>query len=157
MGKKIKSNKTVFVSFRPGSNGRFTAFLSLEELGSLSKDPEKVLGEAAELYQRFISKIRAAIVQMNRSRAEHKLVSARMMWEVGELIYGLKAKLEGLSLELDGLYTHLARDLNVKRKWLEKVVIFRRYLPTKNLIPDSLNWGRCEKGTRQVAEKLRAG
>ncbi len=126
-------------------------------MGSLSKDPEKVLREAAELYEGFIGKIRAVIAQMNGSRAERKPVSAHMMWEVGELIYELKEKLEGLSLEIDGLYAHLERDLNVKRKWLEKAVIFRRYLPRKNLIPESLNWGRCEKGTRQVAERLRAG
>jgi len=62
-----------------------------------------------------------------------------------------------LSLEIDDVYKHLVRDLGAKRKWLEKAIIFRRYLPTQDLIPQSLNWGRCEKGTRRVAERLRDG
>ncbi len=158
MGEKITPSEAVFVAFKPASNGGFTAFLSMEGLGSLNRDPEHVLREAARVYERSIDKIRSVIiVEIKNCRAKHKRVSARTIWEVGERIYELKARLEELSLELDGLYTHLSRDLNVKRKWLEKVVILRRYLPKKDLIPETLNWGRCEKGTRRIAEKLRDG
>ena len=155
MGEKIKPSVTAFISFKPGSNGKFIAFLSLEGLGSFNKDPERILREAAELYERAIGEIRLVIAGISKSRSERKPVSARTVWEVGERIYELKEKLERLCFQLDGLYVHLARDLNVKRKWLEKAVIFRRYLPRENVIPRALNWGKCEKGTRRVAEKLR--
>jgi len=38
--------------------------------------------------------------------------------------------------------------LGVKKKWLEKAIIFRRYVDDKNAIPKNLNWGKCEKGTK---------
>ena len=101
--------------------------------------------------------MRSVVREIEAYRRSHTPTPARKIWELGDAIFKLNEELERVSLQIDGLYEHLVRDLTVKRKWLEKVIIFRRHLPDDNLIPESLNWGRCEKGTRKVAERLRVG
>ncbi|MHC1623714.1 MAG: hypothetical protein ACXQTR_03895 [Candidatus Methanospirareceae archaeon] len=150
----MTGEKLTFVSFEP-SNGHFTAFLPMEELISSDNDPETTLREAAEVYEHSIARMRNRVKEMQNFRDNRKLLPAHKVWQLGDTIFGLQDSLNRLSLQLDGLYDHLVRDLDVKRKWLEKVIIFRRYLPNENAIPQSLNWGRCEHGTRRVAEKLR--
>lgn len=147
-------DRLAFVSFEP-SNGMFRGFLPIDELVSGHDDPELKLKKAVEVYERSIEKMRNLVKEIQNFRSNRKLLPARKVWELGDAIFGLQHDLSKLSLQLDGLYDHLVRDLGVKRKWLEKVIIFRRYLPDENAIPQSLNWGRCEKGTRQAAEKLR--
>jgi hypothetical protein len=127
----------------------------MEELILGDDDPELKLKKAIEVYQRSIVKMRNLVKQIQNFRDNRKLLPARKVWQLGDAIFELQYDLNKLSLQLDGLYDHLVRDLGVKRKWLEKVIIFRRYLPNEDAIPQSLNWGRCEKGTRRVAEKLR--
>ena len=58
---------------------------------------------------------------------------------------------------MDSIYAHLTRDLDVKRKWLEKVIIFRRYIQEEAAIPKAAYWGMFEHGTRRKAEQLQAG
>lgn len=148
--------KLAFISFEPNDE-RFRAFLSMEELISSDKDPELTLRKAVKIYENSIIKMCTFIKEIQNIRNNRKLLPARKVWQLGDAIFELQGNLNKLSLQLDGLYDHLVRDLGVKRKWLEKVIIFRRYLPDKKAIPQSLNWGRCEKGTRRVAEKLRRG
>jgi len=147
------SDKLAFISFEP-SNEHFTAFLPMEELISNDNDPEPTLKKGAEIYEHSIKKMRSLVNEIQNFRDRRKLLPARKVWQLGDAIFELQHELNNLSFQLDGLYDHLVRDLGVKRKWLEKVVIFRRYLPDENAVPQSLNWGRCEKGTRQAAEKL---
>jgi hypothetical protein len=156
MGKKVNSNKLTFVAFEP-RNGRFLALLSVEGLIFGEKDPDLILQDAAKIYGDSILKLRSLIREINAVRIARKNISARKIWEIGDVIFVLKDRLEKISLQIDNIYSHLVRELGVKRKWLEKVVTFRRYIPSKELIPKSLNWGRCEKGTRRVAERLRDG
>jgi hypothetical protein len=148
--------KLAFISFEPNDE-RFRAFLSMEELISSNKDPELTLKKAVKIYENSIIKMRTFIKEIHNIRDNRKLLPARKVWQLGDAIFELQGKLNKLSLQLDGLYDHLVRDLGVKRKWLEKVITFRRYLPDEKVIPQSLNWGRFEKGTRRVAEKLRRG
>jgi hypothetical protein len=148
--------KLAFISFEPNDE-RFRAFLSMEELISSNKDPELTLRKAVKIYENSIIKMRTFIKEIQNIRDNRKLLPARKVWQLGDAIFELQGNLNKLSLQLDGLYDHLVRDLDVKRKWLEKVIIFRRYLPDEKAIPQSLNWGRCEKGTRRAAEKLRRG
>ena len=150
----MTGEKLVFVSFEP-SNGHFTAFLPMEELISGDNDPEPTLRKAAEVYEHSIIKMRNLVKEIQNFRDNRKLLPARKVWQLGDAVFELQDNLNRLSLQLDGLYDHLVRDLSVKRKWLEKVIIFRRYLPDENAIPQSLNWGRCKNGTRRAAEKLR--
>lgn len=152
----MSEKKVAFVSFQPNDE-RFTAFLPIEELISSQVDLAEVLNEASFIYGQSVTKMRSLVREIESLRLNHKLVPARKIWQLGDAIFELKGNLEKLSLQTDGLYDHLVRDLLVKRKRLEKVVIFRRYLPKQDVIPESLNWGRCEKGTRRVAESLLKG
>ena len=152
----MSKNDLILVSFKPNEE-QFMAFLLMEQFLSSERDLEPVLKEASQSYEHSIKRMRCAVDEINTIRNERKLLPARTIWKLGNLIFDLVKNLESLSLQIDGLYDHLVRDLNVKRKWLEKVIIFRRYLPNQFAIPESLNWGRCEKGTRRVAEKLREG
>lgn len=150
----MTGEKLAFVSFEP-SNRQFRAFLPMEELILSDNDPEPTLRKAAEVYEHSIAKMRNLVKEIQNFRDNRKLLPARKVWQLGDAIFELQHNLSKLSLQLDSLYDHLVRDLGMKRKWLEKVIIFRRYLPDENAIPQSLNWGRCEKGTRRAAEKLR--
>jgi uncharacterized protein YjiS (DUF1127 family) len=154
LGEEVTREKLAFVSFEPNS-GQFRAFLPMEELISSDNDLEPALRKAAEVYEHSLIKMRNLVREIQTFRDNHKLLPARKVWQLGDAVFELQDNLNRLSLQLDGLYDHLVRDIGVKRKWLEKVIIFRRYLPDENAIPQSLNWGRCEKGTRRVAEKLR--
>lgn len=149
-------DKLAFVSFEP-IDKRFGAYLSMEEFILSDKNPELTIKKAVKIYEDSIRKMRIFIKEIQDFRNNRKLLPAHKVWQLGNAIFELKNNLSKLFLQLDGLYDHLVRDLGVKRKWLEKVIIFRRYLPDENVIPKSLNWGRCEKGTRRVAEKLRKG
>jgi hypothetical protein len=152
LGEEVTVDKLAFVSFEP-SDKQFRAFLPMEEF-ILGDDPETMLRKAAEVYEHSIIKMRNHVKEIQNFRDTRKLLPARKIWQLGDAIFELQDNLSKLSLQLDGLYDHLVRDIGVKRKWLEKVIIFRRYLPHENAIPQSLNWGRCEKGTRRAAEKL---
>jgi hypothetical protein len=127
----------------------------MEDLISSNNDPEPMLRKAAEVYEHSIVKMRNLVKEIQNFRDNRKLLPARKVWQLGDAVFELQHDLNRLSLQLDGLYNHLVRDLSVKRKWLEKVIIFRRYLLDENAIPQLLNWGRCEKGTRRAAEKLK--
>jgi len=145
-----------FVWFEP-HDGQFRAFLTMEDIITGREDPEVLLNQVAELYERAITRMRSLVAEIQDMRTHRNLVPARKVWQVGDAIFILGKELEKFSIQVDGLYDHLVRDLGVKRKWLEKVVIFRRYLPEQEAIPDSLNWGRCEKGTRRIAEQIHGG
>ena len=152
----MTKNALGFVWFEP-HDGQFRAFLTMEDIITGREDPEVLLNQVAGLYEQAVKGMRSLVAEIQDMRTDRKLVPARKVWQVGDAIFILGKELEKFSLQVDGLYDHLVRDLGVKRKWLEKVVIFRRYLPEQEAIPDSLNWGRCEKGTRRIAEQIRGG
>lgn len=152
----MSSDRLPFVTFEP-RNGGFRASLSIEGLLSNENDPELVLKDAVSVYARSITKMRALMAEIRACRAARRRVPARKIWRLGNAIFELTDELSERCLQLNNVYAHLARDLGVKRKWLEKVVIFRRYLPAEEVIPESLNWGRCEKGTRRKAERIAKG
>ncbi len=152
----MNTERLSFVSFKPENSG-YTGHVPIEELWSSNRDYETVLQEASNLYEGSIVRMQRMIDEINSYRNQRRLLPARKIWKLGIMIFTLIEDLKGLSLQIDGLYDHLCRDLNVKRKWLEKVIIFRRYIPNVSLIPDSLNWGRCEKGTRKIAERIAQG
>ena len=152
----MTNSKLPFVSFEP-NNKSFRAYLSMEEFIFGDIDSELTIRKAVKIYENSIIEMRTFIKEIQGFRNNRKRLPAHKIWQLGNAIFELQYNLNKLFLQLDGLYDHLVRDLGVKRKWLEKVIIFRRYLPDKNAIPQSLNWGRCEKGTRRIAEKLRKG
>lgn len=133
------------------------SFLSVEGLLSVEGDPEPLMRKATDEYEQSVCHMRLLSEQIEKLRSDHKPIPARKVWDWGDAIFRLTQQLAKLSLQLDQLYEHLSRDLGVRRKRLEKIVILRRHLPQKELIPELLNWGRLEKGTRKAAERLRAG
>ena len=150
----MSAKELIPVSFRL-HEGRYIASVPMDQFFSWAgEDLERVLKEATQLYEETLSEMVTVVVDIDAVRAERRLLPARTVWRLGDLVFRLVEGLGRLSLQLDGVYEHLVRDLRVKRKWLEKVIILRRYLPREDAIPESLNWGRFEKGTRRVAENL---
>jgi len=143
-----------FVSFE-WKEGKLRPLLSVKGFESIKGDPERILEGGERVYASFLKDARLLLKQTDAFRAKKTPIPARMIWRLGNSIFVLTSKLQSLGLQLDELYEHLERDLGVKRKWLEKVITFRRYLPDAELIPSSLNWGKCEKGTRRVAKLLK--
>lgn len=152
----MSSDRLAFVSFERAS-GKFVGFLSIEGAVGSERDPEAVLREATKIYEQSVAGMVSALAEIETARASRTLIPARTVWRLGHIIFELKDELAKLGLQLDGMYEHLTRDLGVNQKWLEKVVSLRRYLPEESLIPESLNWGRCEKGTARIAQRLSSG
>ena len=147
------SRKRRFVSFEM-KGGTYSAFVTIDELLAGNDDLPSLLAQASALYSSYVSEMRALVDLIAAHRRKRELVPARVVWQLGDRIFGLVAQLDQLSLEIDGIYDHLERDLGAKRKWLEKVIIFRRYIAQERTIPEHLNWGKCEKGTRRIAEMI---
>ena len=156
MGRALTQNQQILVSFEP-NDGNFRGYLSLQGLLLLEQDPEIVLTAACNEYQRSVEAMRSLVADIKSLRQSRTLIPARKVWCLGHAIFNLLDSLDQLSLRIDGLYGHLVRDLDAKQKWLEKVVTLRRYVAEEDLIPESLNWGRCEKGTRKVAQGISEG
>ena len=144
----------ILITFEP-SNDYFTGFVEIESISSLGKNPERIIDKGSKIYGSSLKKMRTLLANVKSvKKGKRRLVLAKDIWLLGDAIFELKSKLANESLELNDLYSHLVRDLQVKRKWLEKVIIFRRYVSKMTLIPKSVNWGRFEKGTKRVSEML---
>lgn len=148
--------ETVFVTFEP-KDGTYQASMSIEGLLSMEGDQERVIAKAVKAYQKNVKRLQGLMSSIDAKREARERVPARAVWSVGDAVFKLTHDLRILSLELDDLYSHLGRDLGVKRKWLEKAIILRRYVPERKRIPRGLNWGRIEKGTRRSAERIAQG
>lgn len=145
-----------FISFEP-KEGKFFAFLPVETAIKEENNLESKLSKLSKIYEVSIIEMRSVLGEIKKVKINKKTVPAYQIWRLGDKIFYLTEKLENLSFQLDDLYKHLVRDLGVKRKWLEKVVIFRRYIPNERIIPRKSNWGVFEKGTRRKAEQLANG
>lgn len=142
-----------FISFEPKERG-FSAFLPMETAIERDGNLESELSKLTKIYEDSMDEMHFILKKIQEARINKKPVPAYQIWRLGNKIFLLTDKLESLSFQLDGLYNHLVRDLGVKRKWLEKVIIFRRYIPNEKAISRKLNWGVFEKGTRRKAEQL---
>ncbi|KUK66640.1 MAG: hypothetical protein XD85_0083 [Parcubacteria bacterium 34_609] len=149
----MNNKQLSFVSFEHTKDG-FRLFLPLDDFVFDEQDYEVQFKKAVIIYEKSIKKMKMILNEIDDIRQKHKTLPAQKVWDLGNKIFELQNNLSDISLQIDGLYHHLVRDLNVKRKWLEKVIIFRRYIPDRKAIPKSMNWGKCEKGTRRVAEEL---
>ena len=149
----MKGKRMRTISFEP-TEGKFSGFFPMAQFLGGNAPSQASVRKAVQLYRRFVQRAISLVAEIEYMRAERKLIPARTVWKLGDMIFAFRDGMSVLGFEIDGLYEHLVRDLGVKRKWVEKVVILRRYVPTQQMIPASLNWGRCEKGTRRVAESL---
>ena len=142
-----------FVAFQPRAEG-FIASVPMEQLDSLGADPEASLQKASVTYQCSVEAMRLLLSEMDGLKAKRIPIPARSVWELGDKVLALLCELRQSSMELDGLYEHLGRDLGMNEKRLGTVITFRRHLSDKELIPESLGWSQCEKSARKVAENL---
>jgi hypothetical protein len=149
----MKKNQLSFISFEYKEDS-LNAFLSLDDYISEEKDYEKISEEAKKIYKKSIKKMASIIKDINLYKQKYRRLPARKVWKLGDAIFELQDNLSDLSLQIDGLYDHLVRDLGLKRKWLEKVIILRRYIKDKKAITESMNWSKFEKGTKRVSEEL---
>jgi len=145
--------KLVFISVEPMDKD-FRASIALDGLASFTADAESLLKKATRIYKENLIRMVALTVKMDKLRTVRKPIPARLVWKLGDHIFRLVEELRQLGLQLDNIYAHLMRDLVVKKKWLEKVVIFRRYVSSEARIPEFHNWGQYEKGTRRKSELL---
>jgi len=143
-------NQLSFISFTPEGN-EFSASLSLsvDSLINIVDDVEEKVKNSTIVYSQAISDLRNILKTREELLSKRKKIPARLMWKFGNIVFELNDQLSELGFVLDDTYLHLSRDLSVKRKWLEKVVILRRYTNNINLIPEDANWGYFEKGTRK--------
>ena len=151
----MTNKKLLFVSFKYDGKG-YTSYIPLSQFLADGKDVETTLKEVAKAYQDFIRLMKKTLAEIQDYRSVRKTVPARLIWTLGDLIFQLTADLESKGFQIDGIYEHLVRDLEVKRKWLEKVIL-RRYVPNQGMIPEKLNWGYYEKSTRRKAEGTSKG
>jgi hypothetical protein len=149
-------NEKTFISFKKKGEG-YIAFTSLSDFLADNNDLEGLLIQASDIYKESIISMSNMLTTINSLRNTRSLIPARVVWEFGDVIMNLINRLSELNFHIDSVYSHLERDLGAKRKWLEKVVIFRRYISDKQRIPESLNWGKCEKGTRRKAQQIQHG
>lgn len=152
----MNEGRLIFVSFEPVEK-KYRAYLSIEEAIFGRNDPQTIVQKACVIYEDAIRRMKSQIASIRAARASRRLVTAREVWSVGDTIFSLVNNLRKIGLQIDGVYDHLTRDLGEKKKWFEKAIILRRYVPDIKLIPESLNWGRLEKSTRRKAEKLKSG
>ena len=133
------------------------ASVPMEQLASLGEHPELLLKEANGLYAQSIKKMRLFLSEMAVLKAKRQPIPARMIWKLGDIIFNLSYSLKQASLELDDLYGHLTRDLDVQRKWLEKVITLRRYIENQDVIPESLKWCQFYPAPKKIAINLLKG
>ena len=123
-------------------------FLSEEE------DLETNLNKASYLYEQFLIQATEILAKIDHHRLKRIVLPAKLIWQLGDIIFGFVGDLEKINFQIDNLYEHMRQEFSVKRKWLEKVIILRRYISDEKHIPDKLSWGYFEKGTRRKAEEI---
>jgi len=146
-------NQLAFITFDVSQQGIKTS-LSMQGLLILEGDLDTIITSATHIYEEALGEMSDLLREREQLIRNRKRVPARLIWRIGDVIFRLNDDLAKLNLQIDNTYNHLVRDLKVNRKWLEKVVIFRRYIPQIDLIPDTATWGAFEKGTRRKAQAL---
>ena len=151
-------NESIFVAFDPREDG-FIASVPMKQFDAVGERPEAVLEEASATYGSAIEVMQSLLDDFDQLKASRTAITAQRVWEFGDAVFHLVEDLGQSSLEIDGLYEHLVRDLGIERGRLGKyrltrAITFRRYLPDKDMIPKSLEWSRCEKNARGMAERL---
>ena len=143
------------IAVEPREDG-FVSSVPIDQLPRLGDKPEVSLQNACGSYSRAIGAMREVLADIDQLKRKRIPIPARKMWELGDAVVALGSELEENSMEVDGLNDHLVRDLGINGKRMGTIVTFRRHLPDKELIPESLGWSQCEKQARKVAEELKA-
>lgn len=141
----------VFVSFKKVDK-QYIAFASLEALAN--PNIEKQLVEISSIYTSSIASMIKSIKTLQTEKKKEHTMEAATVWDLGNIIFSLIDDLHNFGFEIDNVYDHITQELEIKRKWLEKVIILRRYLPYKLPILSNYTWSYFEKGTKKKAEAI---
>lgn len=145
--------KIIGIIFYPKLNS-FQASITITDMNSIPVDINHLLKDVANIYSNFILKMRSILELNKKRRKENKIILASSMWRLGDLIIKLVNELKGLNFETENLYGHLIRDLNVKTTTIKQSIIFRRYMPKREFIPEDLKWSDVRNHPRRYALKL---
>ncbi|MEM5871895.1 MAG: hypothetical protein QW051_03415 [Candidatus Aenigmatarchaeota archaeon] len=155
MGKTVR-NKTnkIGITFIE-SNGRIAATVSLKSFSECNGNIEKTLTWAAKVYKKHLDKMKQLIKREKELLNLKEKVPATLMWDLGNEIFELVNTLSSKNLQFENLYERLTSDLEISRTTIKRTVIFRRYLPNRNIIPADLNWSEIIKSSiKTEVEKL---
>ena len=152
----MAETQLTFVTFEPVHSG-FVAYVPLSDFLKTHGHQEETLRRAARVYATGVASLRTRLRKIEERRRRGQRITARMVWDVGERIFTLVEQIGRLSLQINGLYAHLVRDLGVKKEWLEKVIIFRHHIPDKRSIPRGLSWGLCARRPKSAAQLILQG
>lgn len=141
-----------FISFEP-SGLKFDGFLSITAIND-KVNTEKLASNASRIYQKGIQLLKLILNKINIDKIENKSAHAKYMWQFGDTVYKIKNHLGVLGLEVDDMYAHITRDVVVKKRWLQKVIIFRRYISDGSIIPKNSRWTYFEENTKKKAISL---
>jgi hypothetical protein len=154
MGKIMKkTDDPIFVSFRMVDND-YVAAVPIDSIktGQISKESE--LKAVTKIYQKQIIALKKIIEDIESDKSKKISITAAKMWKLGDIILELIEMIGEKNFEIDNLYEHLSRDLDRKKDWLSKAIIFRKYLPSEQLIPSGLKWRHCKDKPKISAEIL---
>ncbi len=154
MGKNIKKNlEKIGVSIQKSKYG-FVAAVSIQDLARFYGKIEKQLTWASKNYEIHLKKMQKILEGTNILQKKGKKVPAALMWDLGDTAFKLIDSFSEKGLDFVGFYSRLTEDLKISKTTLSKVLIFRRYLQDRSLIPKNLNWGRVKDNAKQCALEL---
>lgn len=150
------SERIVFVSFHM-IEGECIAAVSLGYVqeGRITEDTE--LRSLAEIYVNSISTLKNMVEEIEEFKSNKIALSPSHMWDIGDTIVSLVEGIDARGFQIDNLYDHLVRDIGRNRDWLNRVMIFRRHLPKRELIPSGLKWSACKRAPKRSAEMIERG
>ena len=146
-------NVKIFISFIP-TGSSYQATVPLTQVTEGCSIDETDIEDAVRIYTQSIRAIRKSLSILQKCRLSNGRIPARLVWDVGNEIINLVRKLDTCGFVVDGLYSHLVRDLGKKYDWIRRVVRFRRHLDKRAYIPSDLNWGKCKDSPMRIAKEL---
>ncbi len=84
-------------------------------------------------------------------------MSARVAWELGDILFQLNIGLESLGCRVEHLYDHLEEHVGLSPKRASSFVTLRRYVDDPTLIPEELQWNRILKTVKTTSQSIAAG
>lgn len=145
---------TKFISFFPTEIG-FSSSFFLGDFIFEHEDIDAISYELAKIYEDGIKNLKELLNIRKEMLLKKQRIPAVFIWDIGDQIFRINNQINSTGFQIDDYYSHLERDLGISRKWLEKVIILRRYINDKNTLPQGLSWGYFEKGTKHKAIKLK--
>jgi hypothetical protein len=154
MGKIMETaNNLIFVSFKMIDDD-YVAAVPLDSIqtGAISKESE--LKAVTKIYKKQIVVLKKILKDIESDKSKRIALTAVKMWILGDKILELIEMIGRKNFQIDNLYEHLTRDLDRKKDWLKKAIIFRKYLPDGQLIPPGLKWHHCKDMPKISAEMI---